>query len=79
MPGMCKLLICSVRMFLDYAPLGGALGGVKLCTNRRQGLTEQARVLLAWSYSAVVYLAIVVLTSLILHRPQPNRCFSKAA
>ena len=27
----------------------------------------------------VVYLAIVVLTSLILQRPQPNPCFSKAA
>jgi hypothetical protein len=26
----------------------------------------------------VVYLAIVVLTSLILQRPQPNPCFSKA-
>jgi hypothetical protein len=36
-------------------------------------------VLLAWSYSTVVYLAIVVLTSLILQRPQPNPCFSKAA
>jgi hypothetical protein len=35
-------------------------------------------VLLAWSYSAVVYLAIVVLTLLILQRPQPNPCFSKA-
>ena len=35
--------------------------------------------LLAWSYSAVVYLAIVVLTSLILQRPQPNPCFSKAS
>jgi len=45
----------------------------------RQGRTEQVRVLLAWSYSAVVYLAIVVLTSPILQRPQPNPCFSKAA
>lgn len=32
--------------------------------------------LLAWS-SAVVYLAIVVLTSVILRRPQANPCFSK--
>ena len=63
----------------DDALLGGALGGVKLRTNRRQGQTEQAQVLLAWSYSAVVYLVIVVLTSLILQRPQPNPCFSKAA
>src|SRR6185436_14302336 len=42
----------------------------------RQGRTEQARVLLTWSYSAVVYLAIVVLTLLILRR-RPDPCFSK--
>jgi hypothetical protein len=62
----------------EYALLGGALGGVKLRTNRRQGQTEQGQVVLAWSYSAVVYLTIVVLTLLILQRPQPNPCFSKA-
>ena len=40
---------------------------------------EEARMLLAWSYSALVYPAVVVLMSLTLQRPQPHPCLSKAA
>lgn len=39
--------------------------------------TEQPRVLRVWSYCAVIYLAIVILPSLILQRPQPNSWFFK--
>jgi hypothetical protein len=43
---------------------------------RRRG-ARALRVLRVWSYCAVVYLAIVVLRSLILPRPGPNSWFLK--
>ena len=43
---------------------------------RRRG-ARALRVLRVWSYCAVVPLAIVVLTSLILPRPRPNSWFFK--